>query len=317
MPNDPTTQTKKSLHSSEIISRLYLIEREQKESDSTIKKWADSLLLNEHLKLIKKLSKGAFDISFKAKQTAIYFYCINKILLKIDPVLVVSQLLSLEDIQVKLITYLRDTQKEIICTDSIFIFESIISNGNGNECKKLITQDFIMSLFDLLDIIEDELNFKAAVQVLIEINFMFSSLNNNIFLKVNHVHPNARVFNEILFRLINEEDNQDKMIKMFLCLRNILDNVKDNILYSTDLESFIDIIIIKLQIAESELTPFIIDIIEKITIYPEYYRTMYKIDEILNLFADFACNNDTVEELVKLKSKQIFETLSQTKKEKL
>lgn len=38
MPNDPTTQTKKSLHSSEIISRLYLIEREQKESDSTIKK---------------------------------------------------------------------------------------------------------------------------------------------------------------------------------------------------------------------------------------------------------------------------------------
>ena len=45
MPNDPTTQTKK---------------------------WADSLLLNEHLKLIKKLFKGAFDISFKAKQTAIY-----------------------------------------------------------------------------------------------------------------------------------------------------------------------------------------------------------------------------------------------------
>lgn len=222
----------------------------------------------------------------------------------------------LDDIQVKLITYLRDTQKEIICTDSIFIFESIISNGK-NECKKLITQDFIMSLFDLLDIIEDELNFKATVKILIEINFMFSSLNNNIFLKVYHVHPNARVFNEILIRLINEEDNQDKMIKMFFCLRNIVDNEKDNILYSTELESLIDIIIIKLQIAENELTPFIIDIIEKITIYPEYHRTMYKIDEILNLFADFACNNNTVEELVKLKSKKLFETLSQTKKEKL
>ena len=43
---------------------------------------------------------------------------------------------------------------------------------------------------------------------------------------------------------------------------------------------------------------------------------MYKIDEILNLFEDFAYNNNTVEEIVKLKSKQIFETLSQTKKEK-
>ena len=109
MPNDPTTQTKKPSHSSEIITRLYLIEREQKENDITIKKWADSLLL----KLIKKLFKGAFDISFKAKQTAIYFHCI-KVLLKIDPVLVISQLLSLDDVNVKLITYLRDTQKEKI-----------------------------------------------------------------------------------------------------------------------------------------------------------------------------------------------------------
>ena len=124
MPNDPTTQTKMPSHSSEIITRLYLIEREQKENDITIKKWADSLLLNEHLKLIKKLFKGAFDISFKAKQTAIYFHCI-KVLLKIDPVLVISQLLSLDDVNVKLITYLRDTQKEKICTDAIYIFESV------------------------------------------------------------------------------------------------------------------------------------------------------------------------------------------------
>ena len=117
MPNDPTTQTKK---------------------------WADSLLLNEHLKLIKKLFKGAFDISFKAKQTAIYFHCI-KVLLKIDPVFVISQLLSLDDVNVKLITYLRDTQKEKICTDAIYIFESVFSKRN--ECKELFTQDFIMSLF--------------------------------------------------------------------------------------------------------------------------------------------------------------------------
>ena len=67
MPNEPT-QPKKTIHASEIIARLYIIERDQKETDINIKKWADGLLLNEHLKLIKKLFKGAFDISFKAKQ---------------------------------------------------------------------------------------------------------------------------------------------------------------------------------------------------------------------------------------------------------
>ena len=166
-----------------------------------------------------------------------------------------------------------------------------------------------MSLFELIDLIEDDLNFESAVNVL-----MLSEHNN--FVKVYHIHRNARVFNEILIRLINKEDNQDKMIKMFKCLNNILDNEKDNILYTTDIESLIDIIIIKLQIAESKLMPFIIDIIEKITNYPEYYKTMYKIDELLNLFEDFAYNN-TVEELVKLKSKKIIEQLSQSKKEKL
>ena len=77
---------------------------------------------------------------------------------------------------------------------------------------------------------------------------------------------------------------------------------------TTDIESLIDIIIIKLQIAESKLMPFIIDIIEKITNDAEYYKTMYKIDELLNLFEDFAYNN-TVEELVKLKSKKIIQQL--------
>ena len=204
--------------------------------------------------------------------------------------LVISQLLSLDDVNVKLIIYLRDTQKEKICTDAIYIFESVFSKRN--ECKELFTQDFIMSLFELIDLIEDDLNFESAVKIL-----MLSEHNN--FVKVYHIHRNARVFNEILIRL-----------------NNILDNEKDNILYTTDIESLIDIIIIKLQIAESKLMPFIIDIIEKITNYPEYYKTMYKIDELLNLFEDFAYNN-TVEELVKLKSKKIIEQLSQSKKEKL
>ena len=52
-----------------------------------------------------------------------------------------------------------------------------------------------MSLFELIDLIEDDLNFESAVKVL-----MLSEHNN--FVKVYHIHRNARVFNEILIRLI-------------------------------------------------------------------------------------------------------------------
>ena len=99
---------------------------------------------------------------------------------------------------------------------------------------------------------------------------------------------------------------------MFLCLSNIFDKEQDNILYSTDLESFIDIIILKLQSAYTEeLKTFIIDMMERITQYPEYYKRMYKIEEISNLFDDFA-NNDTETEVVKLKAKKVVDTLSQS-----
>ena len=308
MLNEPT-KPKKTIHASEIIARLYIIERDQKETDINIKKWADGLLLNEHLKLINKLSKGAFDISSKSKQIVTYFHCI-KILLKIDPTLVASQLLTVEDLEIQLITYVRDTEKEKICQDAIFILASIFSNAN--EFKDLFTQDFLMGLFDLLDIIEDDFNFRAAVKILIEINSVYSTLKSNIFLKVYHIHPNARIFNEVLIRLINVEEEPNKMIKMFLCLSNIFDKEQDNILYSTDLESFIDIIILKLQSAYTEeLKTFIIDMMERITQYPEYYKRMYKIEEISNLFDDFA-NNDTETEVVKLKAKKVVDTLSQS-----
>ena len=101
-------------------------------------------------------------------------------------------------------------------------------------------------------------------------------------------------------------------ISFFLCLSNIFDKEQDNILYSTDLESFIDIIILKLQSAYTEeLKTFIIDMMERITQYPEYYKRMYKIEEISNLFDDFA-NNDTETEVVKLKAKKVVDTLSQS-----
>ena len=73
MPNNDNTDKKPTMHASEIMRRLYLIERDQKETDITVKKWADDLLMDEHLKLVKKLSEGLFDRSSKQKKIITYF----------------------------------------------------------------------------------------------------------------------------------------------------------------------------------------------------------------------------------------------------
>ena len=306
MPNNDNTDKKPTMHASEIMRRLYLIERDQKETDITVKKWADDLLMDEHLKLVKKLSEGLFDRSSKQKKIITYFHCL-KILLKIDEPLTSSQLLKIEDLEIQLISYIRDTDKKEICQDSLFLLSSIFSNAD--QFKDCFTEGFLTGLFDLLDIIEDDLNFKSAVKILIEINTIYTSIKMNTFLKVYHIHSNSRVFNEILIRLINIEADQTKLIKMFLCLSNIFDKEEDNILYSTDLESLIDIIILKLQAAYTEeLKVFIIDMMEKIMFYPEYYKKLYKIDDIVILFEDFV-KNDTQEQVVRLKAQKVLDNI--------
>ena len=43
------------------------------------------------------------------------------------------------------------------------------------------------------------------------------NIKDNEFVKVYHTNKNARVFNEILLRLLNTESNKDRIIKMYRC----------------------------------------------------------------------------------------------------
>lgn len=299
---------KGKIKKSEAVNRIFFIEREQMLDDPLVQNWVEELIVNDQVKFIDYLTDKIFDLSLPKEKINSYYHCM-KLLIVIDEDDAVDQLSSNEDLQDRLIAYIKSCDKDDICQDVLFILSSIFVVDD--KMKSLFTLDFLTTLFDLLNIIEDDLNFKSAVKILIEINTLYDSIGTNLFLKVYHIHPNARVFNEVLIRLINVEEDPNKMIKMFLCLSNIFDKEQDNILYSTDLESFIDIIILKLQSAYTEeLKTFIIDMMERITQYPEYYKRIYKIDEISNLFDDFA-NNDTETEVVKLKAKKVVDNLSQ------
>ena len=77
------------------------------------------------------------------------------------------------------------------------------------------------------------------------------------------------------------------------------------IINESDLESFIDILIPKLQSTENNaLKENLLQCLEKVTKYNEYYGQMYKVEEITELMEDFESAENQSEEARKI-SKQI------------
>ena len=60
--------------------------------------------------------------------------------------------------------------------------------------------------------------------ILIDINFEFKSDEENIFIKVHKENDNARVLNEILLRVLNNEDDEKKQIKILKCLEDLMNS---------------------------------------------------------------------------------------------
>ena len=84
-----------------------------------------------------------------------------------------------------------------------------------------------------------------------------------------------------------------------------MSNYDKSIFYESDLESFIDILIPKLQSTENNaLKENLLQCLEKVTEYNEYYGQMYKVEEITELMEDFESAENQSEEARKI-SKQI------------
>ena len=150
---------------------------------------------------------------------------------------------------------------------------------------------------------EDILN--AIVVILININYEYKNDEENLFIKVHKENDNSRVLNEILLRVLNNEDKEDKQIKILKCLEDLMRNYDKSIFYESDLESFIDILLPKLQMTENnELKEKLLKCLEHVTKYNEYYGEMYKVEEITELMEDFESAENQSEE-VRNVSKQI------------
>lgn len=305
--NEVSKKKKQHLRKEAVIRKLYIIEKDQKEGDALVEDWVEQVLQSKHLKIIRSLTADIFDVSYTKKERECYFHAL-KLLLIIDEEDAKEQLLARSDLSARLITYIKDTESSEICQDAFFIFASIFENPES--FKQYFTQNFIMGLFDILNIITDDLNFKATVKILIEINSVYVDLKDNAFLKIYHIHPNSRVFDEVILRLFNTEESKSNIIKMCLCMSNIMEKEKESTFYIGDMETFIDIILLKLQsLYTEEVKVFIIDVVEKMMQFKKYYTTMYKIDEIIELFEDLS-ENPGQGESIKEKAAKVLEDIS-------
>ena len=185
--------------------------------------------------------------------------------------------------------------------------------------KDEINKEFIKALFDGLGIVREEEILTAIVVILIDINYKYKSGDNNLFIEVHKENDNSRVLNEILLRVLNYENDENKQIKILKCLEDLMSNYDKSIFYESDLESFIDILIPKLQSTENNaLKENLLQCLEKVTEYNEYYGQMYKVEEITELMEDFESAENQSEEARKI-SKQIVTNITnrQGKKSKI
>ena len=136
-------------------------------------------------------------------------------------------------------------------------------------------------------------------------------INSNIFLQEFNKNENSNMFTEITLRILNQEKDNDFIQKILYCIKNLMDIKEKDIFYSKDLEIFIDIAINILESTEIiEVRSGILDILNKLTTFEEFYNIKYKRKEIKDLLED-CVKNDMVTTEVQEKSQNVLNNINQ------
>ena len=207
-----------------------------------------------------------------------------------------------KDVVKAIVVHINSGDKSKISDNSFYLLTELFTTETF---KGELNQEFIEALFEGLSLVREEDILNAIVVILININYEYKNDEENLFIKVHKENDNARVLNEILLRVLNNEDNETQQIKILKCLEDLMRNYDKSIFYESDLESFIDILLPKLQLTENnELKEKLLKCLENVTKYNEYYGEMYKVEEITELMEDFESAENQSEDVRNI-SKQI------------
>jgi hypothetical protein len=203
--------------------------------------------------------------------------------------------------------YITLTSTERLSEDVFYLLASIF---NSDSFKGLVTEEFITSIFDGLDIIKDEDNHYSIIKILMQINSdLTTRKENKLFLSIFNKHANKNPIIESMLRILNKEKEKNSMIIMLQFLIDIMEFKSECIFYRTDLESFIDLTVCKLQSTYTdELRYLILQVLEKVLQYDTYFDTKYKQEDLLEVLDDYS-ENQNVHEVNKELSKQLVNLL--------
>jgi hypothetical protein len=276
-----------------IIDTFTKAEKLGKENSKKYKDWIKEIS-NPNFHLISNLLNYFLDELTSTNMRENIFKIIRK-LYHLNKSVVEPQINSNKDFGKAIVVHINTGDKSKISDNCFYLLTKLF---NKKSFESVIDESFIVALFEGLSIVGEEDILNDIVVILIEINYTYNNPEENLFLKVHKENENARVLNEILLRVLNNEHDDNKKIKILKCLDDLMGNQEKSIFYESDLESFIDILLPKLQMTDNnDLKKKLLKCLDRVTKYNEYYGEMYKVDEITELMEDFETSEDQPEEI--------------------
>ena len=283
-----------------MIETFTKAEQKNKEKDEKYLKWIDKIT-NKESNLIPNLLTYFLD-ELTNQETRENIFKIFRKLHFLKRNIVEPQLLENKDFPKAIVSYITKEDKKKMSDNPFYLLTQLYNEENF---KDMIDEKFIVSLFDGLSVVHDEELLNSIVSILIQINFNFKNNDDNLFFKIHSNNDNSRVLNEILLRLLNQENENLKKIQILTCLNNLMSINEKPLFYESDLESFIDILITKLNSEfDEQVKILLLSSLDKVTKYKEYGNNSYKSEDLLELIEGFQnSENNEIQNL----SKQIIE----------
>lgn len=295
-----------NLYLDQINKKFLDMEERKTELDEENVKWVTEIS-SPLFQLIDKTINFLRDPVLNVNQIQEYYYILKKIL-QIYPQSV-TQFKKNGMLPSILVKYISSTPKENISLEAFDIFVKVYEQ---KIYSGLLQEEFINGLFNSFDVIKDEEVFNRIATVLVDICSLYDDIEANLFLTVYHYHDNSRIIDETVLRLLNncEKNDENKRVNLLFCISSIMDKEKNCVFYSSDLEVFIDVALNILSNSESFAERlFVLEALERITLYEEYYKDMYKID-LINETLEGMADSDEVEEVIQEKVHNIIEHMS-------
>ena len=296
MENQDSSQKEEEDFESKInkmIDTFTKAETKNKENSPKYLNWIKEIS-SPQFKLISNLLNYFLDDLTSTNMRENIFKIMRK-LYQLNPQVVAPQIRSNKDFAKAIVVHINSGDKSKITDNGFYLLTQLF---NKAAYKEELNEEFIAALFEGLGLVREEDILINIVVILIDINFEYKQGDENLFIKVHKENDNSRVLNEILLRVLNNENDEDKQIKILKCLEDLMNSYEKSIFYESDLESFIDILLPKLQMTENnELKEKLLKCLDRVTKYNEYYGQMYKVEEITELMEDFESAENQSEEV--------------------